>query len=558
MKFEEILRPILKASSFLRPVALPFGCLLLLYVVLANSWVGEDSYITLRTVDNFLNGNGLRWNLHERVQAYTHPLWMFLISGFGFFHIPLYYSTLIASWICVFGAIWFLIKEQANLRIEEFDQKVSSAFLLLFLVGSRAFIDYSTSGLENPLSYLLLALLVREGNRTVSDASPIQLMRFFFVISMAYLNRQDTVLFAVPYFLYILYKNANRQFLPRLLWTGFLGGLPIFLWTAFSLLYYGYPVPNTAYAKLNTDISSLDLLFQGLQYLKNTLLWDPVTAIGIVLPLGLHFWEKRKFDPQFTLPFIGAISYVIYTAKIGGDFMSGRFLAAPFFVSVLILSRYQYKQFPYIVGLLFLIFGLFNPRSNLYTTPDYRRHRYDGHIVDEKGSYIQNSNFFRSLSVKEFPDHGWAEIGRKYKKDISLATSKSNTCITLNVGYFGFFSGSDKRIIDIYALTDPLLSKLPTSKPWRIGHFGRNIPEGYFESVKSGENKIQDPDLKEYYEKLKKITESEDLLAKDRLLAIWRENLGENRKLVDSYAGKLDPNWKIVPKGTGCGLGPGF
>ena len=41
----------------------------------------DDAFITLRTVDNFTAGHGLTWNVAERVQAYTHPLWMFLLSA---------------------------------------------------------------------------------------------------------------------------------------------------------------------------------------------------------------------------------------------------------------------------------------------------------------------------------------------------------------------------------------------------------------------------------------------------------------------------------------------
>lgn len=36
-------------------------------VVLRNAWVGDDAYISFRTVDNFVNGYGLTWNVAERV-----------------------------------------------------------------------------------------------------------------------------------------------------------------------------------------------------------------------------------------------------------------------------------------------------------------------------------------------------------------------------------------------------------------------------------------------------------------------------------------------------------
>jgi hypothetical protein len=61
---------------------LPYlAALVLLLLVVRNAWVTEDAYITLRTVDNWVSGHGLRWNVDERVQGYTHPLWMGLLSA---------------------------------------------------------------------------------------------------------------------------------------------------------------------------------------------------------------------------------------------------------------------------------------------------------------------------------------------------------------------------------------------------------------------------------------------------------------------------------------------
>ena len=49
------------------------GSLLLVftYVFLANTWIGDDAYITFRVVDNFIHGYGLTFNPDERVQAYN-------------------------------------------------------------------------------------------------------------------------------------------------------------------------------------------------------------------------------------------------------------------------------------------------------------------------------------------------------------------------------------------------------------------------------------------------------------------------------------------------------
>ena len=55
--------------------------LVFLFVVIRTAWLSDDAYITFRVVENFVHGFGPVYNLGERVQAYTHPLWFFLISG---------------------------------------------------------------------------------------------------------------------------------------------------------------------------------------------------------------------------------------------------------------------------------------------------------------------------------------------------------------------------------------------------------------------------------------------------------------------------------------------
>ena len=66
-------------------------------VVLRTAWLSEDAFITFRTVDNFINGYGLTWNITERVQAYTHPLWMFLVAVCYFWTREIYYTSILLS-----------------------------------------------------------------------------------------------------------------------------------------------------------------------------------------------------------------------------------------------------------------------------------------------------------------------------------------------------------------------------------------------------------------------------------------------------------------------------
>ena len=66
-------------------------------ILLRNAWVVGDAFITFRTVDNFVCGRGLTWNVAERVQSYTHPLWMLIVSLFYFVTREAYFTSLFLS-----------------------------------------------------------------------------------------------------------------------------------------------------------------------------------------------------------------------------------------------------------------------------------------------------------------------------------------------------------------------------------------------------------------------------------------------------------------------------
>ena len=50
-------------------------------VLVCSAWIGDDGYISLRVVENLIGGRGLTWNVDERVQVFTHPLWLLLTSA---------------------------------------------------------------------------------------------------------------------------------------------------------------------------------------------------------------------------------------------------------------------------------------------------------------------------------------------------------------------------------------------------------------------------------------------------------------------------------------------
>jgi arabinofuranosyltransferase len=114
------------------------------------------------------------------------------------------------------------------------------------------------------------------------------------------------------------------------------------------------------------------------------------------------------------------------------------------------------------------------------------------------------------------------------------------------LGLFAYFAGPDKTIVE-RMLLDPLLTRLPpkhrgqyshhTHPYFRPGHVWNDLPDGYVESLVSGENRIADPAIARLYDDLKLATEA-PLLAPGRFAAIWRLNTG--------YDYGTDRPWRAV------------
>jgi arabinofuranosyltransferase len=86
-------------------------------------------------------------------------------------------------------------------------------------------------------------------------------------------------------------------------------------------------------------------------------------------------------------------------------------------------------------------------------------------------------------------------------------------------------------LIDDCALADPLLARLPAerTRQWRIGHFQRQLPTDYEESVERNVNVLADAGTRTYYESIRIITRG-PLNSLDRLREVVRMNLGQIQK----------------------------
>jgi len=482
-------------------------------VFIKNAWVSEDAYIIFRSIEQLFAGHGPVWNPHERVQVFTSPLWFWLLAAVRIFSTDPFVNA-----VGLGLGLWL-----ASLAVIRRLAATPGAFLLtvLALLSVNGFSDFTSSGLENSLLYLLLALFVLYFARTLApDSSPVPLTRLWLVAGLVLLTRHDQVFLVVPALVGATWRTKNRLDRRGIIRLLALGLGPLLAWTVFSVVYYGFPFPNTAYAKLNTGIDGFVVFRQGLKYILVSLGRDTLTLVVV----GVFVWWGRGIAGVRLLA-VGSVLQLAYVVWVGGDFMQGRFLSGACLVAVLaVVNLLKWRpagRRAVWVGLV--LYGALYPHTPLNVPARYPKPGFDLGVVDERGYYNDKLSLWQywncRRSARAFPDNDW-------RRDAEVFRAAAAPVITVgSIGVFGYVAGTKKIIIDGLALSDPLLARLPATPYWRVGHYPRTIPAGYVESlVDKKTGGLEDAHLQKLYADLVLITRSEQLFGADRWRAILRRN----------------------------------
>jgi arabinofuranosyltransferase len=507
-------------------------------VVWRNAWLGDDAYVSFRAAENLIEGYGLRWNVAERVQAFTNPLWTLLVASAALFTREFYYTPLVLGLVATLGAAVLVVRQAAGAW--------AAAAGVALLIASRAFVDYSTSGLENALGHLLLAgFLV-----VVLRGAPAGRWLFLASVLAALLmvNRMDMLLIVAPVLVWSVVRSPARG--PALV-TVALGMTPFVAWVLFAVIYYGFPFPNTAYAKLGAGVPVADVWAQGFRYVVNFVQQDTLAFATLVAGVAAAAWSRRAMPIAVAA---GAVAYVVYVVSVGGDFMRGRFFTLPFLAAVVLLVHVGGELRPrWSVAVLSVAVGwsLLVPSSPLRTDPGHYAdvadgERFlDGHgIADERSFYFRGTSPALAGDRARKPVHEWADWGRRARDQ-----GATGIALVSAAGMRAFFAGPRVHVIDRYGLGDPLMARLPPdpARPWRIGHIHREPPEGYRETLRSGVNQMRDDALVELVTILHRITR-EPIWSAERWRAIWDFNTGRYDRLVEIVGARHVERRRLVER----------
>jgi arabinofuranosyltransferase len=289
--------------------------------------------------------------------------------------------------------------------------------------------------------------------------------------------------------------------------------LPLAAWEVFSLVYYGFALPNTAYAKVFGAALPLSAAIrQGAWYFAETFSFDRVTLPAIAVAAAIGLGRSGSDRPVAA----GLVLYSAYVMGIGGDFMFGRFVAAPFLCGVALLVR-RASVLPSRVLALSVVAVLAAGLSSPYTPVLLSGARFafgevcnecnalSHHgVCDERRCYYPATGLLPQLYAQHgaaWEPHGW--IANELVPLQSEVQSGHRVALVHMAGVSRYITPADVHIVDRYGLADALLARLPAKPDSRVGHYERSIPDGYFETIETGVSRIANPNVSCYYQRLR-------------------------------------------------------
>ena len=530
-----------KLKSFIKVSTLIFGL-----IVFLSAWNCDDAYHGFVTVRNILNGNGFVYNVGERVNVCTCPLFVLMLTGFTF----IFREVTIASYI-----LCTVFSTAAFYMITSNFCKDKWQVLLAFLAttSSYCFMSFTTSGLENSLLFLELAFFVLVYSKD-GEYDFKRLILLAFIDSLALFTRMDIgfMLFIPTAYVFLFKKKCSFI---KMFGAGVIGLMPFFIWELFSAFYFGSWFPNPFYVKVGTSIPVGEYIIHGIQYLLISFGYDLVLIVFIFIAIVRLLMDKRLSFKMFAIGMIVKLCWVIY---MGGDFMVGRHFTDLFFVAIawiLVVINEEEKstranddkirankwKLGLSIVLILCISISINTRTTVMNSFLFPQNQYQ--CGEEKDWYYPTLGMLPRLMTyisegRDLTDDTWAEVEADVVKRIKEAVARGDRAMlsTWAPGVLVYKYNEKMYLVDDLALGDAFLSKFPSiyANPWRVGHTRREVPVGYGESLFNNTNLIEDPDLRQYYDMFLEVTRGE-LFSGKRVKLAFEFAMGKYDYLIKRY-----------------------
>jgi hypothetical protein len=252
----------------------------------------------MRYARNLSDGYGLVWNIGEKpIEGFTNLGWTLIMVIIHLFPIPENYISL---FVMVIGALILILNLFIyNLIIFHLfpDSKYVHIIATILIAFYFPLIFWTLRGMEVGLLCLIISttylLILKNNSKAV----------YLFFIG-------PIIRFDIGSQLILLFTKSKKVIHLISLLLGYLG------LTLFRYFYFGFPLPNTYYLKVE-GVSLLERVSVGFTTLINVALLDIWFLLLLTIILFFITKEKIKVLYLFSLFFI----QVIYSVYVGGDYV---------------------------------------------------------------------------------------------------------------------------------------------------------------------------------------------------------------------------------------------
>ena len=316
-------------------------CACIVHAIVA-AWTCDDAFVSIRYAQQLVAGNGLVFNTGERVEGYSNFAWTLWIAAGLYCGVdPLLWTRIsgIAFFIATIALLWGAARPVSNASHARHGLgKLPIAALALALHShSRIF---ASCGLETSMFAFWICAGVLQ---LIRAQRPRAWFGGGLLFVLAGMTRPDGMIVAVVCGLSAL---ATRSWSRILAYAAplMLGYGPFLLW---RYQYYGSWVPNTYYAKSASEA----WWSQGFYYLG--LFFACYWLLALALPLA--WWQVvQKSNSSHTIMsrraafLLAAVpsAYLLWVARVGGDFMFARFCLPVVPLLLLSLQRWAMSVSP--------------------------------------------------------------------------------------------------------------------------------------------------------------------------------------------------------------------
>ena len=314
---------------------------------LATAWaigvgVVDDSYIFLRYARNIWEGAGAVFNDGERVEGYTSPLWLAVLTGLWRLPIDPPAVAVAASATVGYVTLLFLVLWRPR--------ALHSGLLgALFLASNPSFVFWAWSGMDTALYALLVALCVLLFERDLGlGRLPLGTG---IALALAAGARLEAI-WLVPLLAAFILRDRSKGRTSRLLALCLPLGMVLGVHALWRHSYYGTWLPNTFASKVGVPKGPLAL--KGLVYVATAAVaYAPLLVVMAVAIRSRSSSRVRTTNISSGNPFQGlnpgrsllipgscAAWIVVYATLVGGDhFALFRFLVPALALAAMLAGR---------------------------------------------------------------------------------------------------------------------------------------------------------------------------------------------------------------------------